>query len=210
MIKYRKIKNDEIKTVAEMVAKTFGEYPMYTLTFRDKFKQTEDFIRYMKKLDEIHIRANAKKHICFVGLIDGKIVSVALLQTPSVKRVSLWDYISSGGVRLLFPVGFRRLLDFFAVSNKAHEPCERGHGGAWYVELLAVSQENKGQGLGSKMISDCLIPHVQSQQGKELALITNTEKNCEFYKKNRFEIISSDTLAWRGKSINSWSFFKEL
>ncbi len=210
MIKYRKAYNKEIKEIAKMVAESFGEYPMYTLTFREKFKTQEEFISYITKLNKVHIRANATKHKCFVGIENKKIVCVALLQNPNIKRISLWDYIISGGVRLLFPVGFKRLIEFFNISNKTHEACEREHNDAYYIELLAVSKTSKCMGLGSKMINDCLIPYVKSQGGKEIALITNTENNCKFYEKNVFRKFSYDTLTWHNKRLDTYSFIKEL
>lgn len=210
MISYREAYKCEIKAIAKMAAKSFGEYPMYTFTFRDKFKSKEDFIRYITKLNRVHMTANIKKHKCFVGVENGKIVSVALLQNPKIRRISLWNYIISGGISLLFPVGFKRIIDFFDLSNQAHEPCAREHSDAWYIELLAVSSECKGQGLGSKMISDCLIPYVKAQGGKEISLITNTEANCKFYKKNRFENFSHEMLNWKDKSIDNWSFVKNI
>ena len=44
MIEYREAYSSELKEIAKMVAVSFGEYPMYTLTFRNKFKTKEDFI----------------------------------------------------------------------------------------------------------------------------------------------------------------------
>ncbi len=210
MIIYREAKKSEIKKIAELVATSFGEYPMYTLTFRDKFKTKDDFIRYMKKLNRVHIGANAKKHKCFVGEIDGKIVSVALLQNPNIKRISLFDYILAGGVGLLSPVGFKRLIGFFDISNEAHKDCAEKCGNAWYVELLAVSPDCKGQGLGTKMLKDCLIPYVKSQRGTELALITNTPSNCKFYEKNGFTNFAVSELKWENNSIQNWSFCKKI
>ena len=141
MIIYREAKKSEIKKIAELVATSFGQYPMYTLTFRDKSKTKDDFIRYMKKLNRVHIGVNARKHKCFVGVVDRKIVSVALLQNPNIKCISLFDYILAGGVGLLFPVGFKRLIGFFDISNEAHKDCAEKCGDAWYVELLAVSPD---------------------------------------------------------------------
>lgn len=208
MIIYREAKKSEIKKIAELVATSFGEYPMYTLAFRDKFKTKDDFICYMKKLNRVHIGANARKHKCFVGVVDGKIVSVALLQNPNIKRINLFDYILAGGVGLLFPVGFKRLIGFFHISNEAHKDCGAKYGNAWYVELLAISSDCKGQGLGSKMLNDCLIPYVESQKGTELALITNTSSNCKFYEKNGFTNFAVSELRWKNNSIQNWSFYK--
>lgn len=210
MITYCEAKKNEIKKIAELVANSFGEYPMYTLTFRDKFKTKEAFLKYMKKLNKVHIGANARKHKCFVGERDGKIVSVALLQNPNIKRINLFDYILAGGVGLLFPVGFKRLIDFFDISNQAHLDCEKKYKNEWYVELLAISPECKGQGFGSQMINDCLIPHVKEQGGQKLTLITNTEKNCKFYAKNGFVNFAVSELKWKNKSIQNWSFYKNL
>ncbi len=210
MIIYREAYKKEIKEIAKMVADSFSEYPMYTLTFRDKFKCKDDFIRYITKLNKVHIRANAKKHKCFVGIENGEIVSVALLQDPKIKRISLLNYIIAGGISLLFPVGFKRIIDFFDISNKAHEACEKENSDAWYIELIAVSPKYKGQGLGSKMINDCLIPYAKSQEGNKLSLITNTETNCKFYKKNGFDNFAFDKIYWKDKSISNWSFIKNI
>lgn len=210
MITYREAKKSEIREIADLVATSFGEYPMYTLVFRDKFKTKDDFIRYMKKLNRVHIGANARKHKCFVGELDGKIVSVALLQNPNIKRISLFDYILAGGVGLLFPVGFKRLIGFFDISNEAHKDCAKRCGDAWYVELLAVSPDCKGQGLGSKMLNDCLIPYVESQKGTELALITNTPSNCKFYEKNGFTNFAVSELKWKSNLIQNWSFLRQI
>ena len=210
MITYREAKKSEIREIADLVATSFGEYPMYTLAFRDKFKTKDDFIRYMKKLNRVHIGANARKHKCFVGELDGKIVSVALLQDPNIKRVSLFDYILAGGVGLLFPIGFKRLIGFFDISNEAHKDCAKRCGDVGYVELLAVSPDCKGQGLGSKMLNDCLIPYVESQKGTEPALITNTPSNCKFYEKNGFANFAVSELKWKNNAIQNWSFFKYI
>lgn len=210
MIEYREAYSSELKEIAKMVAVSFGEYPMYTLTFRDKFKTKEDFISYITKLNKVHISANARKHKCFVGVKDGKIVSVALLQNPNIKRISLWNYIVSGGISLLFPIGFKRLIDFFNISNIAHKAYEEKHKNAWYIELLAVNPNYKGQGLGSKMINDCLIPYCKAQGASELALITNTQGNYKFYEKNGFTNFAYDKLNWKDKYIDNFSFVKNI
>ncbi len=210
MIEYRQIYKSEIKEVAKMVAETFGEYPMYTLTFRSKFKNKEEFIKYITKLNEVHIKANSKKHICIVGVENHQIVSIVLLQNPKIKRITILNYIFAGGIKLLFPVGFKRLIVFFKISNIVHEACEQKHKDAWYVELLAVSRNKKGQGLGTKMIFDFIIPYVKSKKGNKIALITNTENNCNFYKKNGFYCFDLKRMVRQNIELNTWSFVKEI
>ena len=133
-----------------------------------------------------------------------------MLQDPNIKRISLFDYILAGGVGLLFPVGFKRLIGVFDISNEAHKDCAKRCGDAWYVELLAVSPDCKGQGLGSKMMNDCLIPYVKKQKGTELALITNTPLNCKFYEKNGFSNFAVSELKWKSNLIQNWSFLRQI
>ncbi len=210
MIIYREVKRNEIKEIAKLVANSFGEYPMYTFCFRDKFKNKEDFINYMIKLNKVHICANAKKHKCFVGVVDKKIVSVSLLQNPNIKRISLFDYILAGGIKLLFPVGLKRLISFFNITNEAHIDCATKYSNSWYVELLAVSKDNKGQGIGSNMINDCLIPYIKCQKGTEISLITNTLSNTKFYLANGFTNFAVKDLTYKESKIQCWSFYKKI
>ena len=100
--------------------------------------------------------------------------------------IFLINYITSGGISLLFPVWFKRLIDFFNVSNIAHKACAKEHSNAWYIVLLVVNPLFKGQDFGSKFINDCLILYAKAHGAKELALLTNTKDNCKFYKKKGF------------------------
>ena len=110
---------------------------------------------------------------------------------------------------MLFPVGFKSLIKFFDLSEESHKPCEK-YKTAWYVELLAVSKNHKGQGLGSDMLNNCLIPYIKSERGTQLALITNTEQNCKFYKKNGFELFDKMALEMNGKQVNNYCFIADL
>ncbi len=208
MITYREAKANEIKEISKFTTETFGDYPFFKFAFK-KLKSEEKYLRYMDKLHYVHMKANMYKYKCFVGTIDGQIVSAALLQNPNVKRVTIFDYIKAGGVKLLFPVGFNSLIKFFDISEKSHKPCEK-YKTAWYVELLAVSKNHKGKGLGSNMLNNCLITHIKSQGGTQLALVTNTEQNCKFYKKNGFDMFDKTVLEMNNHRVNNYCFIRNI
>ncbi len=210
MIEYREARCDEIEYIARLTTLSFGHYPFFDLAFQSAFENENEYFRYMEKLHRVHTRANMKRHKCFVGVKNGRIVSAALLQDPSKKRISVSDYIMSGGVSLLFPAGFSKILDFFDVSEEGHLDCAGQHPNAWYIELLAVDTGMKSCGLGSGMINDCIIPYIRENGGGELALTTNTEKNCTFYKKNGFSCFAERSLAHCGREIKNWSFAKAV
>ena len=75
------------------------------------------------------------------------------------------------------------------------------------MEVLAVSVDYKGQGLGSAMLNDCLI---QSKGGTKMALVTNTEQNCRFYKKNNFNMFDKTVLEMNGTHVFNYCFIRNL
>lgn len=129
-----------------------------------------------------------------------------MLQNPAKKRLGIADYILSGAIDLVYPVGIKRLLRFFDISEQAHTDCAVGCPGAWYLEMLCVSKDRKGQGLGSNLLQSCVIPYARAHGGKQLALITNTEPNRIFYTKNGFSEFSSIMLHYKTQSVGNWSF----
>lgn len=210
MIEYREARPDEVEFISKLATLSFGHYPFFDFAFESAFDSENEYFTYIEKLHRVHNRANMKQHKCFVGVRNGRIVSAALLQDPSKRRISVWDYILSGGVSLLFPVGFSKILDFFSISEEGHLDCAEQHPSAWYIELLAVDMGMKGCGLGSGMINDCLIPYIKNNGGGELALTTNTEKNCTFYKRNGFDCFAVRSLTRGGQTIQNWSFVKTV
>ncbi len=210
MIEYREARPDEAAYISKLATLSFGHYPFFDFAFQRAFDSENEYFTYIEKLHRVHTRANMKQHKCFVGVRNGGIVSAALLQDPSKRRISVWDYILSGGVSLLFPVGFSKILDFFSISEEGHLDCAEQHPSAWYIELLAVDMGMKGCGLGSGMINDCLIPYIKNNGGGELALTTNTEKNCTFYKRNGFDCFAGRSLTHGGQTIQNWSFVKTV
>lgn len=210
MIVYREATPKDINRIAQLSAQSFGNYPYFNFAFRHVFKDDGSYIAYMEKLHRIHIKANVQQNKCFVGTQDGEIVSAALLQDPAKKRAAVEDYIKAGGLSLIFPVGFSKILNFFHISEDARADCDLKYPSAWYLEVLAVDGSRKGCGLGSGMLRDCLIPYIQTQGGRELTLITNTERNRRFYAKNGFREFSERTLEQNGQKIGNWSFCLNL
>ena len=67
-----------------------------------------------------------------------------------------------------------------------------------------------GQGIGSGMLRDCLIPYVQQHGGTILCLFTNSQCNRLFYQKNGFTEFHSQQFSCNGKQIGNWSYRKAI
>lgn len=210
MINYREATNKDFNRIAQLSAQSFGNYPYFSCPFRNAFKNDEAYSAYMEKLHRVNIKANSQHNKCFVGEKDGEIVSAALILDPAQKKAAMEDYVKAGGLRLAFPVGLSKILNFFHFTEDARADCDQEHPSAWYLEVLAVDGSMKGCGLGSSMLQDCLIPYIKNQGGEELTLITNTEINRKFYTKNGFREFSERMLEQNGQTFGNWSFCLDL
>lgn len=206
MIVYEEAKNSEVKEISKMSTESFGYYPFFDFVFKDAFKNYDDYFKYMDKLHYVHIKANMRKYKCFVGKENGKILSSIIIQKPKAQNVTLFDYIVSGGIKLIFPIGIFKILKFFKISEDANKECMNKYPNSWYIEMLVVNPKQKGKGLGSKMLNDFAFNYVKNENGNEICLITNTENNSRFYKKNGFYEIEKKQLEYGDKKIDNWSF----
>jgi ribosomal protein S18 acetylase RimI-like enzyme len=210
MVEYRIAEEKDVDELAQMVSETFGEYPLFDIVLRDSFKDVSEYTNFTKELHKVHIRSFIRKHICFVGVVKSSICSMALLEEPNGKKVSIWDYIKAGGLELIPRIGLQKLLAMKTVEEEARREITQVYDEAWYIEMLTVHQKFKGQQLGSKIINDCIIPYINEHGGSKVTLVTNTELNRKFYVKNGFLELFESTIKRKGKETKNWSYLREL
>lgn len=201
MITYRPVRKNELKEVITLLTESFNNYSFLEI-FKDKKKQ----YKFLHAIHEVNVKTAYKKHIIMVGVQDNKIVSVAQINSPDTSSLSILDYILSGGIKILLAGGFLKTFGFINMLIDASSRCHNLPGRIWYIEFLAVSSTCQGQGLGSKMFEACIIPYIQRNGGGVLTLITNTEQNRVFYKKNGFEEFHEMFIHKNGKEIGNWSY----
>lgn len=67
-----------------------------------------------------------------------------------------------------------------------------------------------GQGIGSGMLRDWLLPYVQQHGGTVLRLFTNSRRSRLFCHKNGFTEFYSRQFSSNGKQIGNWSYRKVI
>ena len=80
----------------------------------------------------------------------------------------------------------------------------------WHLYFLVVEPSHQDQGIGSSAIKDFLIPFVKEKNGKLITVTTNAEQNVGFYTKNGFSLIKEETLKYKDRTVNNWSFRLDL
>ncbi|MBP1907682.1 ribosomal protein S18 acetylase RimI-like enzyme [Paenibacillus turicensis] len=209
-MQFRKATRDDLKEMSQLAATSFADYVIYEQSVKSTFKTKAKYHRFLYEMHYVQFATFLRKGTSLVGTIDDEIVSFALLESPQFKSLTLWDYVWSGGLRLIPYMLKNRLLHFMNKMDKASEKCIDGTPHSWYLSMLAVSKLHQGKQLGTKMIQDCVIPFVKKQGGRRLTLITNNEVNQKFYHKNGFVQFFADKLHFKDGFANNWSFEMDL
>jgi ribosomal protein S18 acetylase RimI-like enzyme len=133
---------------------------------------------------------------------------VACWLPPGNTRITYWRMLRTGFVipRAVLKFGLRtglRLLDAANTIDSAHhnlmvEP-------HWYLWVLAVDPECRGQGIGGKLLEPGLAQ--ADQNGLPCYLETMNPKNVAFYEKRRFEVVK--ILDLLDQKVQSWMMVRE-
>lgn len=203
---YRKARLDEYQKIGKVVADSFFDYPFLTLII-DDLKKPEYYPAFLELLESLLTRLYIKEETCLVAEQDGEILAVALLQQEDF---SLLSYLLNGVIKLFCYIKPRNFLKYLDLVDRSEEHLKKSNSFDWYLMLLAVNPSVKGQGVGSAFLRDAIEPYVKSKGCKRLGLITSTEKNVSFYKKNEYVLLDFMELEYGTKSIGNWAFLKTI
>lgn len=209
-MQFRKATQDDLKEMSQLAAHSFADYIIYEKSVKSTFKTKKDFHRFLYDMHYVQFASFLQKGVSLVGTIDGEIVSIALLESPDQKKITLMDYMKAGGIRMIPYIFKNGLMHFKKLIEQASEKCKDGTPKSWYLSLLAVSKKHQGQNLGSKMINDGMIPFIKKYGGQRLTTNTNNEINVKFYEKNGFVQFFTNTLPFKKGPVRNWGFKMEI
>ena len=203
---YRRARLDEYQKIGKVVADSFSEYPFLTLII-DDLKKPDYYPAFLELLESLLTRLYIKKETCLVAERGGEILAVALLQQNDF---SILSYLLNGVIKLFRYISPRNFLKYLDLVDRSEEHLKKSNSFDWYLMLLAVNPSVKGQGVGSAFLRDVVEPYVKPKGCKRLGLITSTEKNVPFYKKNDYVLLDFMELEYGTKSIGNWAFLKNI
>ena len=141
---------------------------------------------------------------------DGKVVSLVIIDAPTDKPVGFLDYVLSGGLNPILRLGLFNALKYLKLSDDTERVVKSIKETRWHLYFLAVEPSHQDQGIGSAAIKAFLIPFVKEKNGKLITVTTNAEQNVGFYTKNGFSLIKEETLKYKDRTVNNWSFRLDL
>ena len=202
---YREMKKEERGACAELAARAFDDYEYFTVYFpRDGRRY-----RFLRSMIDTEFRVNDGLEVFLTAKEGDRTVAAAILCHPGYIKPSAAAYLRGGFWKSMLYGGFRDVSAWDRMEYEAFGPCrEMNRKDAWYLNMLVVSPDRKGEGIGSRMLQECLIPYVKEHGGQKLCLFTNSQGNRQFYRKNGFTEFDERQFAYKGKTIGSWSLQK--
>jgi ribosomal protein S18 acetylase RimI-like enzyme len=210
MVEYRHYDRSYEDEVLKVFTESFVNYPLFWGVFEDRFKSEIKLRSFYDRLMKGIFKATIRKDDCYMGIVDGKVADIVIVEKPSDKPVGFWDYAVSGMAGIIARVGLKTTFNFMDMSDKTEIVVKSITEPRWHLYFLAVDPKYQKQGLGSGAIQDLVIPLVKSNGGNLLTVTTNAEKNVAFYTSNGFKLIKEETLECNGKTIGNWTFRMDL
>ncbi len=204
---YDKSYEDE---VLKVFTESFVNYPLFWGVFEERFRSEIKLRIFYERLMKGIFKATIRKDDCYIGIADGKVKVIVIIEKPSDKPVGFWDYAVSGMAGIIVRIGLKDTLKFMEMSDKTEICVKSIPEPRWHLYFLAVDPNCQKQGYGSGAIQDFLIPLVKSNGGNLITVTTNAEKNVAFYRNNGFKLVKEETLECNAKSVGNWTFRMDL
>ncbi len=173
----------EIKQLSELAARAFNDYALYQKTIRQTFHHEAAYQQFIQRLHDVHLATNVHQQKVFVLEEGNKILSIVILEADTLPKTTTWQYLKNGGLKMLPYFFHHNLAQFLVMLDEAEKLPQQQSQANWHVNLLAVSPDNQGRHIGSRTLTDFVIPYIKSKGAQSLSLITNTQRNVTFYQK---------------------------
>ncbi len=208
-IEYKKYNASYEKEVINIFVEAFKNYPLFDIV-KDDFKTEEKYFSYYNSFMKALFKATIRKNECYIGINNGNVVDLVIIDAPTDKPVGFLDYIVSGGIKPILKLGLFNALKYLKLSDETEYVVKSIKEPRWHLYFLVVDPNYQSMGIGSDTINNFLIPFVKEKNGKLITVTTNAKHNVNFYTNNGFSLIKQETLKYKDRTVNNWSFRKDL
>ena len=210
MVEYKQYDSSYEAEALKVFKESFVHYPLFWGVFEDLFKSEMKLCSFHAQLMKGLFKATIRKDDCYIGVADGKVRAVVIVEKPSDKPISFGDYAVSGMPGVIAKIGLANTLKYLELSDKTEIVVKSIPEKRWHLYFLAVDPNYQSQGIGTGAIQNFLIPLVRSNGGNLITVTTNSDKNVDFYIHNGFSLVKEETLEYNAKPIGNWSFRMDL
>ncbi len=208
-IEYKKYNNSYEKEVINIFINAFKNYPLFEIV-KDDFKTEEKFHKFYNCFMKALFKATIRKNECYIGINNGNVIDLIIIDAPTDKPVGFLDYLLSGGLKPILKLGLFNALKFLKLSDQTEYVVKNIKEPRWHLYFLVVEPNYQSMGIGSDAINNFLIPFVKEKNENLITVTTNSKHNVNFYINNGFSLIKEENLKYKDKTVCNWSFRMDL
>jgi len=93
MIEYKHYDRSYEDEVLKVFTASFVDYPLFWGVFEDRFKSEIKLRNFHERLMKGIFKATIRKNDCYMGIVDGKVNVVVIVEKPSDKPIGFWDFL---------------------------------------------------------------------------------------------------------------------
>ena len=208
ILEFAPINRKELRQAAELAARAFCDYEYFTIWFPDP----EERARVEMAIIWTAYKTNVGRVQQLTAKLDGQIVALAELHAPDYQDPSVLSYILHGWLKVYMAADIKRVNDWIAMDTAASRPCrdfQKTAPGIWYLSSLSTDPSMQGIGLGTKLM-DFYENYIREHGGKQVVLVTNSQKNLNFYLKRGYEVFDEHVFEYNDHKMGNWSMKKVL
>ena len=208
-IEYKKYNISYEQEVINIFIKAFEHYPLFEIVKND-FKTEKRYHSFYDSFMKSLFKATIRKNECYIGLNNGNVIDLVIIDAPTDKPVGFLDYVLSGGIKPMLKLGLFNALKFLKLSDETEYVVKSIKEPRFHLYFLVVESNNQGMGIGSDAIKNFLIPFVKEKNGNLITVTTNAKHNVNFYVNNGFSLIKEETLKYKDRTVDNFSFRMDL
>ena len=208
-IEYKKYNSYYEKEVINIFVEAFKNYPLFDIV-KDDFKTEGKFHKFYNSFMKALFKATIRKNECYIGINNGNVIDLVIIDAPTDKPVGFLDYVLCGGIKPILKLGLFNALKYLKLSDETENVVKSIKEPRFHLYFLVVDPKYQGLGVGSDAINNFLIPFVKEKNGKLITVTTNAKHNVNFYINNGFSLIKEETLKYKDRTVNNWSFRLDL
>ncbi|ORY52731.1 hypothetical protein LY90DRAFT_508082 [Neocallimastix californiae] len=162
-ITFRRVRKDELEKCLDILYEAFKDYSIYHIIIPNSEANHGKFNRALLSCQLADSMANG---IVMVAEREGEIISVIQLHSPEYKETTVFQYLFLGAFTVFRYGGIRKSLSFINMVNQCYSTnveYAKNNPNCWDLECLAVKKKYQGQGIGSQVIQECIIPYVKKE-----------------------------------------------
>lgn len=206
-MEFRPAIRSDLSGLVQLMTRAFQSYPTFMMAFRAPFRETASYRQFLDDYFVMELLNYWRKGKIVVAEEQGKLIAIGVMAAPTV-RLTWWDYLRSGGRRLIWPYLWHHrsgLTEIKRADGMTHLDQN-----TWTLVYFAVDPTFQGQGVGTRLLKQQIIPTVRAAGALRLTLVTNTQRNVHYYGDQDFQVVAQRQVDSRGVKVFNWQLTRSI